>query len=90
MKTITIAAPLTITTPSCVTPEPTSWALIGESFCRTPEQIVVDDRELAQRKARREKASGTPTGQRKRVVNDGTRGIATSIGASQEREGANV
>lgn len=79
-----------MSTPSCATLTPTSWAPVGEFFCRTAGQIAADDRELAERKARGENASGTPTAQRKRVVNDGARGIATSIEASQEREGANV
>ena len=79
-----------MSTPSCATPTPTSWAPIGESFCRTPEQIVVDDRELAKRKARRENILATPTSPIRRTVNDGMRSISLSMGASQEREGANV
>lgn len=67
-----------------------SWAPLGQEFHRSPEQMFTDDSEVAVRKARCEKASGTPTSQRKRVLNDGTRSIASSIGASQEREGANV
>lgn len=79
-----------MSTPGCALPEPTSWAPIGEFFCRTAGQIAADDRELAERKARRENILATPTSPIRRTVNDGMRSISLSIGASQEREGANV
>ena len=59
-------------------------------FCRTIGQIIEDDRELAERKARRENIQATSASPIRRAVNGGTRSIAVSTGASQEREGANV